>query len=290
MRLFPPKSLIANQYQIIRLLGSNGTSAVYEARDTTNDTAVAIKHNGLPQQSRPWAKSAQQLTSLNHPALPSVTSYSVDGDAQFLVMEYIAGQSLEELLLLGATFSPGDVLHWADQLLDALIYVHSQRPPVLHGAIMPRNIKLTSRGNPILLDFAVLPASVRSNQARQSNAYTSPEQIQGKRLDQRSDVYALAATLYHLLSALPPADARTRLSAVAARQPDLLQPIHQHNSHVSLAVSSTIHIALSIEPSDRYSSASEFQSALCRARDGHAPIVDDRPRSREWGWRRWLAS
>src|SRR5215213_9652531 len=171
MQVYTQGMLIAQRYHITRLLGSGGMSAVYAANDLTNGMSVALKQNGLPRQRTAWVKAARQLANLSHPNLPRIEAVLDTDDATFLVMEYLAGRDFEELLHAGVAPATADVLGWADQLLDTLAYLHRQRPAVLHGAIRPRNLKLSGRGRPLLLDYALLPAQTLATDMRRSDAY-----------------------------------------------------------------------------------------------------------------------
>ena len=287
MQLYTPDTLVAQRYRITRLLGSGGMSAVYAATDITNETPVAIKQNGLPRQRAAWLKAARQRAGLSHSNLPRVEAVLDTDGAAFLVMEYLDGQDFEELLHAGYTLPMADVLAWADQLLDTLAYLHGQRPAVLHGAIRPRNLKLSGRGRPLLLDYALLPAQLVANDTRRNDPYLAPEASTGSRVDVRSDLYALAATLYHLLAGIPPVDAATRRALVGQGAPDPLQPLHQASAEVPAAVGDVLHAALALDPRVRPQAAAYFQALLRHAQDGHAPSPPVETRPRRWLWQRW---
>jgi serine/threonine protein kinase len=287
MQVYTQGMLIAQRYLITRLLGSGGMSAVYAATDITNGMPVALKQNGLPRQRVAWLKAARQLANLSHANLPRVEAVLDTGDASFLVMEYLAGQDFEELLHAGVSPATTDVLGWADQLLDTLAYLHGQRPAVLHSAIRPRNLKLSGRGRPLLLDYAVLPAQPLSADMRRSDAYLAPEVITGGRVDARSDLYALAATLYHLLIGIPPVDAATRRSLVSQGAPDPLQPLHQASAAVPAPVGIALQAALALDPHARPPTAAHFQALLRHTQDGHASSLPIQAQPHTWPWQRW---
>jgi serine/threonine protein kinase len=211
------------------------------------------------------------------------------GDTAFLAMEYLAGPDFEELLHSGATPALADVLGWADQLLDALGYLHKQRPAVLHGAIRPRNLKLSGRARLVLVDYALLPAPAQAADMRRSDPYLAPEVITGGRVDARSDLYALAATLYHLLMGIPPIDAATRRALVGQGAPDPLQPLHQASAEVPMPVGVVLQAGLALDPHMRPQTAAHFQALLRHAQDGHAPSLPIEARLRKWPWQRWRA-
>lgn len=286
MQVYVPGMLIAQRYRITRLLGSGGMSAVYAATDITNETCVALKQNGLPRQRAAWVKAARQLAHLSHPNLPRVEAVLDAGDTAFLVMEYLDGRDLEELLRAGAAPAMADVLGWASQLLEALAYLHGQRPAVLHGALRPRNLKLSGRGRPLLLDYAVLPAQPLAGDLGRGDPYLAPEAIAGGRVDGRSDLYALAATLYHLLLGIPPVDATTRRALTSQGAPDALQPLQQATADLPAAVGAVLHAGLALDPRERPQTAGHFQALLRQAQDGHAPSLPIGARPRRWPWQR----
>jgi serine/threonine protein kinase len=289
MQLYTPGTLIGQRYRITRLLGSGGMSAAYEACDSACDMPVALKQNGLPRHRAAWAKAARQLADVDHPNLPRVENLIDMGDAQFLVMEYIGGSDLEELLQAGFTPATDDVLDWADQLLDALACLHQRRPAIVHRAVRPNHLKLTARGRVILLDARLLPDDAGSAAARRVDPYVAPEVSRGGRLDVLSDIYGLAATLYRLLSGIPPVDAASRREIVSQKIADPLQPIHETATQVPLAVGAALHMGMALDPRERPQTAAHFQSLLRQARDGHTPVVPTPPRSGIWS-RRWLGA
>lgn len=276
--MLSPNTLLQDRYLILRLLGQGGMGAVYQATDRKFGNAVAVKETfySNEQMRQAFAQEARLLNRLRHSALPVVMDYFPNGDKQFLVMQYIPGKDLEQLLNerkaneQGA-FMSSQVMQWADQLLDALEYLHSQNPPVVHRDIKPQNLKLTPRGEVILLDFG-LAKGVVAGQAKSTRSirgytphYASLEQIRGTGTDARSDIYSLGATLYHLLTGVMPPDAMTRMAAQMMKEDDLLQPVTLLNPAVPERVAKIIERAMSQVPDDRYDSASKMRHALRNA-------------------------
>ncbi|MBO0797329.1 MAG: serine/threonine protein kinase, partial [Blastocatellia bacterium] len=172
------------------------------------------------------------------------------------------------------------VLRWADQLLDALEYLHSQKPAIIHRDIKPQNLKLTPRGEVILLDFGL--AKGITNQPAEGGSpsirgytpnYASLEQIRGTGTDARSDIYSIGATLYHLLTGQMPQDAMTRIAAMLMGQSDPLPQICNLNKEVPPAIASVIEKAMSPHPDQRYQSAAMMRQALRNA-SRNAPDVN----------------
>ncbi|HEU0180266.1 MAG TPA: serine/threonine-protein kinase [Blastocatellia bacterium] len=273
--MLAPNTLLQGRYLVMRLLGQGGMGAVYQATDRKFGNAVALKetfYNDL-QLRKAFSHEARLLNRLRHAALPVVTDYFAIGERQFLVMQYIPGKDLEQLLADRKAQSQGvflssQVLRWADQLLDALEYLHSQKPPIIHRDIKPQNLKLTPRGEVILLDFG-LAKGIVTHQSQVSQSirgytpnYASLEQIRGTGTDARSDIYSIGATMYHLLTGEMPQDALTRIAAILMSQPDPLKSISAMNPEVPELIAQVIEKAMAAHPDQRYSSAAAMRQAL----------------------------
>jgi serine/threonine protein kinase len=161
--MIEPGTLLQNRYRVTRQIGRGGMGAVYVATDERFNSTVAVKQTFFfddPSLRRAFEREAVLLNHLRHTALPRVSDHFVEEEGQFLVMEYIEGADLGELLKArGGWFPVADVLAWADELLDALEYLHTQQPPVVHRDIKPQNIKRTERGRMVLLARPRRPAS-----------------------------------------------------------------------------------------------------------------------------------
>lgn len=273
--MLAPNTLLQGRYLVMRLLGQGGMGAVYQATDRKFGNAVALKetfYNDL-QLRKAFSHEARLLNRLRHAALPVVTDYFAIGERQFLVMQYIPGKDLEQLLADRkaqgqGVFMSSQVLRWADQLLDALEYLHSQKPAIIHRDIKPQNLKLTPRGEVILLDFG-LAKGIVTHQSQVSQSirgytpnYASLEQIRGTGTDARSDIYSIGATMYHLLTGEMPQDALTRIAAILMSQPDPLKSIASMNPEVPAAVAQVIEKSMAAHPDQRYSSAAAMRQAL----------------------------
>ena len=227
-----PNSLLQNRYRIVRQLGSGGMGTVYEAIDQRVNCLVAVKETaGVTEDARrAFEREASLLANLRHPSLPRVMDHFTESESQFLVMDFIAGHDLGELLKLrGRPFDTDEVLRFADTILGVLEYLHGRQPPVLHRDIKPANLKLTDDNQLYLIDFGLakgaageMPTSMQTSRSvvGYTPVYSSLEQIYGQGTDPRSDLYALAATLYHLMTGVVPIDAPTRFMAVDEDQPD----------------------------------------------------------------------
>src|SRR5213594_3755447 len=274
--MLSPETILQQRYQIVRQLGQGGMGAVYEAVDERLDTIVALKETLFTDEKlrKQFEREARLLARLHHPALPRVSDHFTEDAGQFLVMQYIPGEDLAEMLhTQKAAFPPDVVLRWADQLCDALDYLHTQDPQIIHRDIKPQNLKLTARGQIVLLDFGLAKGSGGQMTAVTTSAsiygytpnYAPLEQIQGLGTDPRSDIYSLAATLYHLLTNVRPPDALSRAGAIVNGQPDPLQPAHAIASHISAAVASVLSRGMAQKRNDRFASATEMRAALIAA-------------------------
>jgi eukaryotic-like serine/threonine-protein kinase len=274
--MIEPGTVLQNRYAVERQIGAGGMGAVYVATDRRFGSTVALKETFFTDATlrRAFEREARLLNRLRHPALPRVSDHFEEAEGQFLVMEYIAGEDLSQMLKErdSAGFPPRQVLTWADQLLDALDYLHTQEPPVIHRDIKPQNLKLTARDQVVLLDFGL--AKGTPLQTRVTNTaslfgysfnYAPIEQMQGAGTDPRSDLYSLGATLYHLLTGTTPPDALTRATAVLDGDPDPLRPAGETAAHVPAAISEVLSRSMALSAARRFASAEEMRSALREA-------------------------
>src|SRR6476469_413899 len=159
MKPLAPNSLIQNRYLIVHHIGKGGMGEVYLAVDQRLGSAVAVKRTSFAEDAMlaaAFEREAKILARLRHPVLPKVSDHFVDGDEQYLVMEHISGDDLSKRLeSAGKPFPVSWVMFWADQLLDALSYLHSHEPPIIHRDIKPQNLKLTDENHIVLLDFGL---------------------------------------------------------------------------------------------------------------------------------------
>src|SRR5829696_2038029 len=265
--------ILQNRYLIRKQIGQGGMGAVYVATDERFNSTVAIKETLLMDDNYRKAieREARLLNSLKHSALPRVTDHFLEDNGQFLVMEYIPGDDLYCILEREKEpFPIEDVLVWADQLLDALDFLHNQDNPVIHRDIKPQNLKLNARGQIILLDFGLAkgnPTDADHQTAAKSifgysRNYASLEQIQGTGTDPRSDLYSLSATLYHLATGVPPVDALTRAMTVLAQNADPLLPANMIEPSVPAGFAGILHSAMDLNASRRPASAAEMREML----------------------------
>ncbi len=251
--------------------------AVYCARDPVLDRDVAIKQllvdpiTGQLTAERIQAqfrREAQILASLHHPNLPRVTDYFIEDNLHYLVMDYIEGQTLQELVQVNSDgLEESQVLEWADQLLSALEYIHAHH--LIHRDIKPANIRRTPDGRIFLVDFGLAkpydpnnPRTTAMIHGVGTPEYSPPEQYDlASHTDERSDIYSLGATLYHLLTGQAPISVTRRTS-----DPEAFRAPRAANAHVSPQVERVILRAMEMERAKRFASASEMRTTLQTAR------------------------
>lgn len=271
--MLSPDTLLQGRYRIVRQLGQGGMGAVFEAVDERLDTIVALKETFFADERlrKQFEREARLLARLHHPALPRVSDHFSEAEGQFLVMQFIAGDDLAVMIeQRRGPFPEQQVLSWADQLLDALDYLHTQEPQIIHRDIKPQNLKLTSRGQVILLDFGLAKGQASEVSRVTTSAsifgytpnYAPLEQVQGLGTDPRSDIYALSATLYHLMTGTKPPDALTRAAAIVNGQPDPLVPANEINPSVSAETAAVLSKAMSQNRELRYPTAAAMRKAL----------------------------
>ncbi len=243
--------------------------ATYRAEDLRLAGRICAVKEALPDPEAPaeeleqsrdqFYKEASTLARLDHPNLPKVSDFFLDNDRDYLVMDFVPGHDLQELLRNalrdGHPLAEKQVLNWAAQLCDALEYMHTQDPPVLHRDIKPGNIKITPSGTIKLVDFGLVKVlmpddqrTITVAQARGTVQYTPLEQYGGdsRHTDARSDIYSLGATLYHLLTGQPPVDAKERFL-----RPNSLASLRKLNPAISPQTDRAILWSLGMHPDER---------------------------------------
>ena len=268
MQLIPGQVLV-NRYRIVRLLGQGGFGAVYRVWDMQMEGVCAVKENldTSAEAQVQFEKEAKMLFSLRHSGLPRVfDTFVVPGQGQYLVMDYIEGEDLQELLDRGAPLTVGQVINWISQVCDALTYLHSHQPAIIHRDIKPANIKITPENQAVLVDFGIAkvydPLLMTTRGARAvTSGFSPPEQYGQGRTDAQSDVYALGATAYTLLTGQVPPESVEIMSGNEAAAP----PVYTLNPAVPMGASKAIENAMQLNRSGRTQSAAAFKAALTAA-------------------------
>jgi len=281
MKPLAQNSLIQNRYLIVHLIGKGGMGEVYLSVDQRLGSAVALKRTffaGDENLRAAFEREAKILARVRHPVLPKVSDHFGEGEEQYLVMEHISGDDLSKRLEIAQKpFPISWVMFWADQLLDALSYLHAHEPPIIHRDIKPQNLKLTDENHIILLDFGLSKNTgnvTSSNDSSGSTAgsivgytphYAPMEQIRGIGTSPRSDLYSLSATLYQLMTNEVPADALSRADCLLNGMEDPLVPPYELNQEISKEVSDVIMKGMEVSQDKRYADAREMQKVLRKA-------------------------
>ena len=257
--------LLHKRYRIVEILGQGGMGSVYRAVDENLGVDVAVKENlfTTDEYARQFRLEAVILANLRHPNLPRVTDHFVIGDqGQYLVMDYIEGEDLRQRMERMGNITEDEAILLGAAMCDALVYLHTRKPPILHRDLKPGNVKITSEGHIFLVDFG-LAKVLHGSQATTTGAramtpgYSPPEQYGTARTDPRTDIYSLGATLYASLTGIIPEDGLAR-----AMDNTQLTPLRKRNTKISRRLAAAIEKAMGIDPGDRFQNADEFKRAL----------------------------
>ena len=267
------------RYRISRIIGQGGMGSIYLAEDLRlAGRQCALKEveldksfpRDLAHEARDqFFREASVLARLDHPNLPKVSDFFSVSNRDYLVMDFVPGKDLRALMMEAKQdnrfLEENDILAWANQLADALSYLHNLQPPVLHRDVKPSNLKLTPAGLLKLVDFGlvkvVMPGEVTITviQGQGTAIYTPLEQLGGGNghTDARSDIYSFGATLYNLLTNQAPAEARERFL-----DPSSLIPPRRINPLISPRTERAILWAMELHPDERPESVEVFRKSL----------------------------
>ncbi len=301
--ILSPGAILWSRYRIVDLVGQGGMGAIYQAEDLRLDGRLCAIKEVIPdsgaskeyqeQSQTAFHREASVLARLDHVNLPKVSDFFLFNGRDYLVMDYVPGQDLREIIENArhkqVCTPEKEVLTWAEQLINALEYLHQQDPPVLHRDIKPSNIKVTPTGTVKLVDFGLVKVlhpddnrTVTVLQGRATIQYAPLEQIGGDtgHTDTRSDIYSMGATLFHLLTNEPPPDAKTRYIRTK-NQPKL--SIRSINPTVSLQTEQAVLHALGLHPEERPDNIDQFRRELLSG----APIVINGRTANGWRFAFW---
>lgn len=290
-------TILRERYRLTNIVGKGGMGSVYRAEDLRLPGRLcAIKVVSPDPDSTPeiqaqaqaqFLKEASILAQLDHPNLPKVSDFFTENGRDYLVMDFVPGDDLSQILRRNeGPLSEKTVMGWAEQIMDALSYLHIQDPPVLHRDIKPANIKLTPYGRIKLVDFGLVKLLAKDDartitvvQGRGTALYTPLEQYggDGGHTDARTDIYALSATFYHLLTNSPPPDAKARfLNPASLSHPQRLNPA------LSRPVAEGILWGMAMHPDERPSTIEELHQAFkgLKTRPGRPSLS---PPAAGWG-------
>lgn len=275
-----PSILLRERYRIQQAVARGGMGSIYLADDIRLEGRVcAVKEvvgdpiatlEDQQEAHEQFYREASVLARLDHPSLPKVSDFFSEEGRDYLIMDFVPGQDLSDIIDVardeGRFLPEAEVLGWVKQLIDALVYLHSQEPPVLHRDIKPANLKLTPSGTIKLVDFGLVKImetdeqrTVTIMQGHGTAHYTPLEQYGGDtgHTDARSDIYSLSATVYHLLSNEPPSEAKERFL-----KPGSLPNLRDINPLISPRTERAVAWALNLHPDERPATVRVFRDAV----------------------------
>jgi eukaryotic-like serine/threonine-protein kinase len=278
--------VLAGRYALGALLGAGGMGQVYRARDRVLERTVAVKVLSAAaiddrELVARFGREARAAAALHHPNIVTVFDSGADGDLQYLVMEYVEGQSLAELLRREGVLAPGRVAEVGRQVCQALAAAHAAG--LVHRDIAPGNLLVDPVGVVKVADFGIAKLAAATTMTGDgmvlgTAAYLAPEQAQGRPVDGRSDLYALGCVLYELLTGAPPFAGDSPVAVAARQVTEPPTPPSDRNPRVGAALEAVVLTALAKDPADRYQSAAAMAQDLDRiiadAGAASLPLVD----------------
>lgn len=275
-------TVFADRYQVARPLARGGMAEVYLATDTRLDRPVAVKvmHAELAANTafvERFEREARAMAGLNHPNMVRVYDYGTDSDSPYIVMEYVRGKTLRELLHDSGMPPPDRAAEVIADVAGALQYAHENG--IVHRDVKPGNIMIDTDGTVKVTDFGIAQAPGEDAQQLTqvgavvgTAAYFSPEQAQGKAADARSDVYAMGCVLYELITGSTPFEGETPWAIAYQHVNDPMAPPSTRNPRVPRDLELITMRAVAKDPNQRYQSAAEMRIDLQRFVHGEAPL------------------
>ncbi|MDD5448253.1 MAG: Stk1 family PASTA domain-containing Ser/Thr kinase [Actinomycetota bacterium] len=271
--------IINGRYVLGDLIGAGGMADVYRATDNLLGRTVAVKilH---PQYAKDpvfverFKREAQAAANLNHPNVVSVYDWGIEGDTSFLVMEYIQGKTLKDIIIENGPLLPERAIEIAIAICSALEAAHKQG--IVHRDIKPQNVTVTRSNQIKVTDFGIAravgdSAMTQTGTIMGTAQYISPEQAQGQSADPRSDLYSLGIVLYEMLTGRVPFDGETPVAIAYKHVREDPLPPSMLNPDIPPELEAVVMKALAKNPDNRYQSAPEMQADLERCLEG-APV------------------
>ncbi len=310
-------TLLGGRYELGALIGRGGMAQVYRANDTVLNRQVAVKvlssnFSSDPEFVARFRREAQAAARLSHPNVVSVFDTGSDDGTHYIVMEYVEGRTLADVLAQEGRLPPERGARVAESVCKALGFAHEEG--IVHRDIKPGNIMITRQGEVKVMDFGIARATTSETLAQTRTvmgtaAYLSPEQARGEQVDQRSDIYSLGVVLYEMLTGRPPFTGDSAVAVAYQHVQENPPPPSSIASAVSAGLDSVVMRALAKDPATRFQTTEEFRSALEGARGGAAPLpaattavpaattqvmqpamaagAAPPPPGRGWGWLGW---
>lgn len=266
--LVSPGAIVHQRYKVVQLLGRGGFGSTYLVEDQKlSNKRWALKE--IPESLYDEHES-RILSKLKHPSIPGITDREITDRMVYMVLEFGGNRTLETVRRATAEkrVALNIMAPWVRQLCDVLAYMHAQTPPIVHRDLKPGNVLLDDHDRVMLIDFGIAKEAIASEQTRAlgravTHGYSPPEQAMGSGTDARSDIYALGATVYYMLTGQRPPGARERIQGVEIQTPSVLVP------GMPPAIDRALLQAMSLNPNERQQTVEEFGSAF----DYEAPTV-----------------
>ena len=269
------QKIIGNRYQIMESIGTGGMAEVYKAFDTFLNREVAVKilraqytdDEGFVSRFRQEAQSAARLI---HPNIVNVYDVGRDDDSYYIIMEYVKGRTLKELISAEGALDPMTAVIIAHGIASALKHAHSRG--IIHCDIKPHNILLDENNNPKVADFGIARAITTATMTYTASVvgsvhYLSPEQVRGEKVSAQSDLYSLGILLFEMLTGCLPYTAETPVAVALMHVRERMPLVREVNSNVPLVLEKIVAKALAKDKEERYASADEFLQDLEYAAD-----------------------
>ncbi len=268
---------IGGRYQIEALLGQGGMSSVYKASDPNLNRTVAVKliHPHLSEQSEfvdRFRAEASVVAQLRQPNIVQVYDFNQDGDVFYMVMEFVAGDTLRDALdrlnKAGRQMPLVEVMKYALNLGQAIEYAHQRN--VIHRDIKPANVILDKQGQAVLMDFGIAkiiggPEYTATGATMGTAIYMPPEQIRGERVDARSDIYAMGVMLFEMIAGQPPYQAVSPMTILMMHLGDPVPDLNIPRPDCPAVLRQIVEKAMAKDPAQRYQSSAEMNTALAGA-------------------------
>jgi tRNA A-37 threonylcarbamoyl transferase component Bud32/TPR repeat protein len=283
------------RYDIARVLGEGAMGVVYEGMDTRLHRKVAIKRilksaldsDAAKEYSMRFAREAQAVARLNHPNIVQVFDFAEEGEVAYIVMEFVKGKELKHFFEARERFELKEVVHIMGELCDALNFAHEAG--IIHRDIKPANVMIDSQGRVKLTDFGVARITADSDRTVSDKtqagtvvgtpAYMSPEQIQGEKLDRRTDIFSAGVILYEFLCGEKPFTGSGAWTIAKKILQDEPRKPSEINGTISPLFDAVVAKALAKSADTRYQNAREFGLSLKRALEGLPPEIDESERT-----------
>src|SRR5215471_14921865 len=277
-----PDTLLLDRYIIVRRVGGGGMGSVYQAKDKRlADRLCAVKEmielfadeTQRMKAVEDFKREAEVLAQLEHPSIPTIYDYFIEGGRYYLVMKWIGGGDLaEQMRLRGGIVDEVAVTRWAIQICDVLHYIHSQKPPIIYRDLKPANLMLDDRTTRVMLvDFGIariVRPTEKGVTAIGTMGYAPPELFAGK-VEPRSDIYSLGATMFHMLTGADPQDNPLLIFDFAKNpRPTEINPV------ITPEMEGILVKAVAHKPEDRHASALE----LMRSLEAHSAFLSAHPK------------